>query len=228
MTLLLTLVGCCFLALTNAEADAGIEPFTAFGITEEVADDKSYLVGDSADYVEILREERSQSGFKRLNSVYQPQASTYQPYQPYQPAAPAYQQAATPYQPAAPAYQPEAPAYQPAALADQVALPDPSVAPAGVQEDVAIPTTPAPTFKELYGFDLAEKTREDTKVMTQFILTIAQNEDTLPLVNELIKTNPCVSDLEGMIALIEHYGKIVEDAGPELENMFLSLQSLRY
>ena len=133
-----------------------------------------------------------------------------------------------PYQPSAPAYQPYVPAYQPSAPSAPSINEVQSVLPAEVQEDVAIPTTPAPTFKELYGFDLAEKTREDTKVMTQFILTIAQNEDTLPLVNELIKTNPCVSDLEGMIALIEHYGKIVEDAGPELENMFLSLQSLRY
>merc|ERR1712106_1258176 len=49
-----------------------------------------------------------------------------------------------------------------------------------------------PTFRELAGFDIVEQMRTSTEYSKQFLLTIAQNQETLPLVQELIDTNPCV------------------------------------
>merc|ERR1712106_238948 len=85
-----------------------------------------------------------------------------------------------------------------------------------------------PSFRELAGFDIVEQMRTSTEVSKHFLLTIAQNQETLPLVQELIDTNPCVGDLDGYIGLLERYGKNVELAAPHLEDMYLKVLSVRY
>merc|ERR1712106_278632 len=84
-----------------------------------------------------------------------------------------------------------------------------------------------PSFRELAGFDIVEQMRTSTEYSKHFILTIAQNQETLPLVQELIDTNPCVGDLDGYIGLLERYGKNVELAAPQLEDLFLNFLSVR-
>jgi len=84
-----------------------------------------------------------------------------------------------------------------------------------------------PSFRELAGFDIVEQMRTSTELSKQFLLTIAQNQETLPLVQELIDTNPCVGDLDGYIGLLERYGKNVELAAPQLEALFLNFLSVR-
>merc|ERR1711892_1109735 len=85
-----------------------------------------------------------------------------------------------------------------------------------------------PSFRELAGFDIVEQMRTSTELSKQFLLTIAQNQETLPLVQELIDTNSCVGDLDGYIGLLERYGKNVELAAPQLEALFLNFLSLRW
>merc|ERR1711892_591173 len=85
-----------------------------------------------------------------------------------------------------------------------------------------------PSFRELAEFDIVEQMRTSTEFSKQFILTIAQNQETLPLVQELIDTNPCVGDLDGYIGLLERYGKNVELAAPQLEALFLNFLSVRW
>ena len=87
---------------------------------------------------------------------------------------------------------------------------------------------PAPTFEDLFGFDLTEEARNNFAGIQQFILTLAQNKDTLPLVNDLIDTNPCVSNLQGFLALIEHYGRLIVNNAENLEDFVLKINSLRY
>merc|ERR1712025_36250 len=153
---------------------------------------------DSYDYSDHSEIEKRQTGY-----------ASYPVYQSYQ------------YQPSAPAY----PTYREAPV-------EPTYSEAPVEEVsedtvVEVKTIPPPTFQEVVGFGLAEKIGQDTEDAKQFILTIAQNEETLPLVNELIDTNPCVSNLEGYIALVEFFGNIIEENAPELEKIFLALSSLR-
>merc|ERR1712025_575283 len=153
---------------------------------------------DSYDYSDHSEIEKRQTGY-----------ASYPVYQSYQ------------YQPSAPAY----PTYREAPV-------EPTYSEAPVEEVsedtvVEVQTIPPPTFQEVVGFGLAEKIGQDTEDAKQFILTIAQNEETLPLVNELIDTNPCVSNLEGYIALVEFFGNIIEENAPELEKIFLALSSLR-
>merc|ERR1712106_1077410 len=90
------------------------------------------------------------------------------------------------------------------------------------------PPPSSPSFREIAGFDLVDKIRTSTEDSKQFILTITQNQETLPLVEELIETNPCVGDLDGYIGLLERYGKNVELAAPQLEDMYLKVLSVRY
>ena len=59
------------------------------------------------------------------------------------------------------------------------------------------------------------------------ILFLAQNEDTKSVVKELIETNPCIDSIEGFTALIDLYGQIVEQNGKALEDMALTVLSVR-
>merc|ERR1712106_307718 len=82
-------------------------------------------------------------------------------------------------------------------------------------------------IKELLGFDLINRTRWSADVMKLNLQTMAQNQEGLQFVKDLIDTNPCVSNQEGFLALIEHGTRVVENARPELEKIIINIASFR-
>merc|ERR1711892_1333568 len=80
-------------------------------------------------------------------------------------------------------------------------------------------------IKELLGFDLINRTRWSTDVMKLNLQIMAQNEVGLQFMKDLIDTNPCVSNQEGFLALIEHGTRVVENARPELGEIILNIAS---
>jgi hypothetical protein len=154
-----------------------------------------------------------------LNTIsYIEQAPVYQNYpEPSSPAAPS----ASPAPPAPPRPVPtlveQAPIYQ---TYHEGSSPAPSTA-------SPIKNTPVPTFEDILGFDLSEQTRSAFEDIPKFILTLAENKDTIPLVNGLIKSNPCVSDVEGLLSLIKLYGQNIEKSAENLEHLVVMSYSLR-
>lgn len=99
--------------------------------------------------------------------------------------------------------------------------------PANITEDSAEDVTPVQTFKDLYGFNLAEKTRRDSDALQQILITLTQTEETNKFVQEIVDSNPCVSSFEGFLAFLEQGTKIIEDTAEELEDSLLIIQSIR-
>jgi len=89
------------------------------------------------------------------------------------------------------------------------------------------PTTPAPTFKDIIGFNLAEKTRRDSDAVQAYMRSISSNENAVSFLNELVETNPCINSIEGAIQLLERGTRVIEKSAPSMEKLFVTVQSLR-
>merc|ERR1712106_749103 len=205
----------------------GTEPFTNY----ESVDTSVDIESDSN------RVERSQSIYPGAFTAYnQPLPNTYQPTPPvYQLSAPVYQPV---YQSSVAAYQSSAPVYTtydtvpsyeetPAVTESSSDVILPEEIPVEVRTAPPATTTPAPTFEDLFGFNLAEKTREESTRLEEIFTQFSQDKEVASFINENIETNPCVDSLEEMLGLIKRGASIIESAGPDMELIYGTLNKLR-
>jgi len=93
--------------------------------------------------------------------------------------------------------------------------------------NITVPATIIPTFEDVFGFTLAEKTKEDTDALIGYLTQLDQNQEASKLINSEIEANPCIDSLKDMIDLVQGGARIVENAGPDIEQMFATINSLR-
>merc|ERR1711892_3671 len=86
----------------------------------------------------------------------------------------------------------------------------------------------ASAFKDLVGFNLVGKTKSLSKSFKEGLEILANNENTVKFIDELIETNPCISSLEGIQGLLEQGATVIEKSGTELEEMFVNFVSLSH
>merc|ERR1712106_181354 len=205
----------------------GTEPFTNYESVDTSVDNE----------LDSNRVERSQSIYPGAFTAYnQPLPNTYQPTPTvYQPSAPVYQPA---YQSSVPEYQSSAPVYStydtvppyeetPAVIESSSDVILPEEIPVEVRTAPPATTTPAPTFEDLFGFNLAEKTREESERLTDIFTQLSQDKEVASIINANIESNTCVDSLEEMLGLIKRGASIIERAGPEMEQIYGTLNKLR-
>jgi len=199
-------------------------------ISLAVADDpfmvfhNSVLESESSEPVEnSIREERD-AQYTNLGYAYQPQTPYYQTVQVPQPAAPAYNP------------QVYVPSTEPT-LAPVIYTQAPTTAALSIVKSniLSLPETvtevkteePVKTFKDLFGFDFAQKTQRESDAVLSYMRTLINNQQAMVFINELVDTNPCISSFEGTIRLLEKATEIAVGATPEIEALFSSMQELQ-
>merc|ERR1712106_760407 len=93
--------------------------------------------------------------------------------------------------------------------------------------NITVPAPTIPTFEDVFGFTLAEKTKEDTDALIGYLTQLDQNQEASKLINSEIEANPCIDSLKDMIDLVRGGARIVENAGPDIEQMFATINNLR-
>jgi len=202
-------------------------------ISLAVADDpfmvfhNSVLESESSEPVEnSIREERD-AQYTNLGYAYQPQTPYYQTVQVPQPAAPAYSPQI--YIPSteptlAPVTYTQAPTPAPLAIVKSNIPSLPETVPEVRTESSEEPDK---TFKDLFGFDFAQKTQRESDAVLSYMRTLINNQQAMVFINELVDTNPCISSFEGTIRLLEKATEIAVGATPEIEALFSSMQELQ-
>merc|ERR1712123_484835 len=187
----------------------------------------SALESESSEPVEnSIREERD-AQYNNLGYAYQPQAPYYQTVQVPQPAAPAYSPQI--YIPSteptlAPVTYTQATTIAPLPIVktNSPSLPEPVL-----ERKSEVPEEPVKTFRDLFGFDFAEKTQRESDAVLSYMRTLVNNQKAMVFINELVDTNPCISSFEGTIRLLEKATEIAVGATPEIEALFRSMQKLQ-
>merc|ERR1711892_1278491 len=199
-------------------------------ISLAVADDpfmvfhNSALESESSEPVEnSIREERD-AQYTNLGYAYQPQTPYYQTVQVPQPAAPAYSPQV--YVPSteptlAPVTYTQAPTTAALSIVKSNILSLPETVPEVETEE------PVKTFKDLFGFDFAQKTQRESDAVLSYMRTLINNQQAMVFINELVDTNPCISSFEGTIRLLEKATEIAVGATPEIGALFSSMQELQ-
>merc|ERR1712106_255401 len=194
--------------------------------------DEPFTHNESSNSVENKRVERSQSPYGGTFTAFnQPAGNPYKLSVPVQKSAPVYRPYANSFtfnvtEFDVPLYEPETEVVY--STTTEISIPDKVAAARIVTTSVPTTTTkPEPTFEEIFGFSLAERTRKETDVLRTIFTYLSENNNTAGFVNEAIETNPCVNSLEELMGLIERGGSILEDVGPDIELMYFSLTKLR-
>merc|ERR1712123_469897 len=187
----------------------------------------SALESESSEPVEnSIREERD-AQYNNLGYAYQPQTPYYQTVQVPQPAAPAYSPQI--YIPSteptlAPVTYTQATTIAPLPI---VKSNSPSLPETVLEGKSEVPEEPVKTFRDLFGFDFAEKTQRESDTVLSYRRTLINNQQAMVFINELVDTNPCISSFEGTIRLLEKATEIAVGATPEIEALFSSMQELQ-
>merc|ERR1711892_732088 len=187
----------------------------------------SALESESSEPVEnSIREERD-AQYNNLGYAYQPQTPYYQTAQVPQPAAPAYSPHI--YIPSteptlAPVTYTQATTIAPLPI---VKSNSPSLPETVVEVNSEVPDEPVKTFRDLFGFDFAEKTQRESDAVLSYMRTLINNQQAMVFINELVDTNPCISSFEGTIRLLEKATEIAVGSTPEIEALFSSMQKLQ-
>ena len=96
-------------------------------------------------------------------------------------------------------------------------------------ESVSYPTATADqsSFSAYFGYNIVDKVRMDWGAMEQYLLTMQLNEATRGLVQEMVDANPCVNSLQAYNSMMEGGAKLLIDNASLIEDMLVSLLSLR-
>jgi len=83
-------------------------------------------------------------------------------------------------------------------------------------------------FKEMFGFSIAQYVRREwEEVVLSGIMLRSEHEKFSALIEEMVDVNPCVNSLKAYTIFLEQRVKLIEEYAPQIEDVILSVFSLR-
>ena len=97
--------------------------------------------------------------------------------------------------------------------------------PSGNSEE-ALTSGPHSAFSHQFPGNIIEQTRAQAESTKKTLKSISKNEKAAQYIENVIRNNICISDLEDAIEAIEAVAKLVENNGPEILDLTATVESL--